>query len=344
MHKRLCIAAILASIHVAGCHRQASPPPISEANSNSSTSSVAPAVQTPPTNPRPSLQPRPAQVVSIRELDSAQQEALKHLLVSIYSEAFPDRENRRIFAADVFEDPDTKRRLERPIRTVSLGVSFGTLPEEATRLKTASLARHISGLAKSKAEAYDAPDGSEQMLMLERYSIDIPSGVENGAIITLIPTQVRVTPAEATQGAGLRSQSNLGPSQPTSGPSPELSNLLAKISHAGIKNFYIAPLQPGTLQDVLGAAAQGADFSRMKKLMAWNSVGRRLYPSINMAEADGFLVWDIPADDSDMVKVLNDTFLKNQMRYKDDLLVILWDGLQTPHNLPITFMDQSDKQ
>jgi hypothetical protein len=100
----------------------------------------------------------------------------------------------------------------------------------------------------------------------------------------------------------------------------EMRQLLGRISDAQITKFHITSLESGTFREVVG-------FDE-KRLLAWNSAGRRLYSSVEEAQKDGYAVWEF-GPDSEAVRMLDEIMRKEGERgYSDDLLLILWDGLE----------------
>ena len=102
----------------------------------------------------------------------------------------------------------------------------------------------------------------------------------------------------------------------------ELLQLQNRIRDAGITKLHIGNLDSGTMRKALGIP------SDIKKLLAWNRAGRRLFSSIEAAQKEGFVVWDFNPD-SEAARFL-DARLKEQgveSGYSDDLLYVLWDGL-----------------
>jgi len=85
-----------------------------------------------------------------------------------------------------------------------------------------------------------------------------------------------------------------------------------KISRAGIAKYRISSLKSGAMRDLVGD-------TKLKGLVVWNGAGRRLYPSIAAAQADGFAVLDAgPA----FLALGLDEELKQYGGYSDDFLVI----------------------
>lgn len=99
-----------------------------------------------------------------------------------------------------------------------------------------------------------------------------------------------------------------------------LARLQDRIRAANIDKVYIALLNKGTLYRTLGI--------KNKKLLAWNSAGRRLYASIQSAREDGFFVWQF-APSSAVVGVLDERLkAEGKTGYSDDLLYIMVDGIE----------------
>jgi hypothetical protein len=99
----------------------------------------------------------------------------------------------------------------------------------------------------------------------------------------------------------------------------EMQRLLDRISKAGIAKFHITSLESGSLGSIAGGRITE------KKMLVWNSAGRRLYSTVAAAQADGFVVWEFYPD-SKAADLLKET-MKNEGGYNDDLLLIFWDGL-----------------
>jgi hypothetical protein len=99
----------------------------------------------------------------------------------------------------------------------------------------------------------------------------------------------------------------------------EFADLHLRIKNAGITKIHIVNLKKGTLRNTMGIDSS--------KLLVWNGAGRRLFSTMTDAHSSGFVVWEFNPG-SLAEKELDEQLKLAGKRYSDDLLYIMWDGLE----------------
>jgi len=103
----------------------------------------------------------------------------------------------------------------------------------------------------------------------------------------------------------------------------ELKDLIDKASEAGVPANMIF-IQGGKA----GTMAKLFEGSEMKKIIAWNATGKKIFPTNESAWADGFLPWEFYPS-SKAAEMLDERLRENgfEAGYTDDLLYVVWEGL-----------------
>ena len=102
----------------------------------------------------------------------------------------------------------------------------------------------------------------------------------------------------------------------------EVKIVTDKIANLGIRKYYIFNYKKGALKKIMGA--------NIKKIIVMNSAGKNLYNSSSWFRDNSFAQWEFNPYVSKAVDGLKKLCEARETseEYQDDILYILWDGLE----------------